>query len=127
MALRSAAAGLAAARETAEAVKSTGADRMPFTVHAGVFGDEHLQCRSEAFPYRPSVSASHGSPVIEARSTGDVGIAGALLGYLALQEGGYVDDLAVLPAFHGQGIAAGLLAGAASIEEKRRHLSLIHI
>jgi len=36
-----------------------------------------------------------------------------------MQGGGYVDDIAVLPAFQGQGVASALLAGAAAVEVAR--------
>lgn len=118
-ALESAASGLSAAAETAAKVGGTG--RLRMTVAAGRFGDEHLACRTSSFPYRPSVSASHGSHVVEARTAEDTSAAGrgTLLGYAAMQGGGYVDDLAVEPAFHGQSVASALLAGCAAAELKR--------
>ena len=115
-ALRAAALGLKAADATAQAMG--GPRKLKFAVRHASFGDEHLQCRKEAFPYTPSVSARHGSAVLEARCVEAVdGIgAGQLLGYVAMQGGGYVDDIGVFPAFHGQGVASGLLAGAGSVE-----------
>jgi len=125
-ALEVAAAGLAAAAVTA--AKAGGPGQLRMALRQGVFGDEHLTCRGNAFPYRPSVSASHGSPVIEARAVEDTPAAqkGTMLGYVAMQGGGYVDDIAVEPAYHGQGVARALLAGAAAAELKqgRRSLSL---
>merc|ERR1712190_4796 len=38
------------------------------------------------------------------------------MGYVAMQGGGYVDDIAVFPEFHGQRVATALLAGAAVVE-----------
>ena len=77
------------------------------------FGDEHLQCRTNAYPYRPSCSASHGDSVVEARATHPAEVAGRLLGYVAMQ-GSYVDDIAVEPEVQGQKVASALLAGAAT-------------
>jgi hypothetical protein len=82
-ALRTAAAGLVAAAELSAKCK------VQMVVSAGIFGDEHERCRAEAFPYRPSVSASAGSRVLEARAAdGDVVERGTLLGYVAMQGGG---------------------------------------
>ena len=118
-ALAAAAAGVVEARKTMQAIG--GRKQLAFSVAPGKFGDEHLACREAAFPYRPSVSASHGSAVLEARASqpvADVVAAGALLGYVAMQGGGYVDDIGVLPKFHGQGVATGLLCAAAAAEVK---------
>merc|ERR1712151_518222 len=65
-ALDNATAGLAAAADTAS--KLGGRGKLQMTIAQGTFGDDHLACRGQAFPYRPSVSASHGTRVIEARS-----------------------------------------------------------
>jgi len=96
-ALDEAARGLQVAAETAAQVGGPG--KLPMVVRNGVFGDDHLSCRRQAFPYSPSVSASHGSSVLEARAAeGSPAVAkGALLGYLAMQ-GSYADDVAVFPA-----------------------------
>ena len=118
-AIKSANAGIAQALLTRTACERAVGGKLPFAVRHGTFGDEHLACRSAAFPYRPSVSASHGSAVLEARASQAVeGVveAGALLGYAAVQGDGYVDDIATWPTFHNQGVATGLLAGAAAAE-----------
>eukprot|EP00966_Prymnesium_polylepis_P041110 953993-Prymnesium_polylepis.1 len=82
-ALTAAAQGLSDAAELAAA-----GGKLPMVVGAGTFADEHARCRADAFPYKPSVSASHGSRVIEARLAEDViGSAlpaGTLLGYVAV-------------------------------------------
>ena len=111
--LRNAAADVAAAAATKAACTE---GKIQFAVKAAKFGDEHLACRKAAFPYSPSVSASHGSPVLEARASTAVSgavAAGELLGYVAMEGGGYVDDIGVFPKFHGQGVASGLLAACA--------------
>merc|ERR1712060_889691 len=41
-------------------------------------------------------------------------------GYVAMQGGGYVDDISVEPLFQGHGVATALLAGAAAVELKGR-------
>ena len=54
--------------------------------------------------------------MLEARATTAVSgavAAGELLGYVAMEGGGYVDDIGVFPKFHGQGVASGLLAACA--------------
>ncbi|CAK0838563.1 unnamed protein product [Prorocentrum cordatum] len=113
-ALDAASAGLAAAAATAEQHPG---GKVPMLLCHGVFGDEHAACRRAAYPYRPSVSASAGSRVIEARCAGTEAVdMGALLGYVAMQGGGYIDDISVSPAFHGQGVAVALIAGAAAVE-----------
>lgn len=117
-ALDFAVAGISAAVETRARL---GGSKMRMIVAPGRFGDDHLTCRGNAFPYRPSVSASHGSSVIEARAEEDTDAAksGTLLGYVAMQGGGYIDDLGVEPKFQGQSVATALLAAAAAIECQR--------
>ena len=125
--LKIAAMGLAEAQATAAACSTALGGKLPFTVAQGRFGDEHLACRGAAFPYTPSVSASHGAAVLEARAVESVsGVLGAgeLLGYVAMQGGGYVDDIGVWPKFHGQGVASGLLAAAAKLELRTGSASL---
>jgi len=122
-ALTAAAQGVLAAAEVMQACAAALGEgsKLPFAVALGTFGDVHLSCRGAAFPYRPSVSASHGSSVLEAKATQavpGVAAAGEVLGYVAMQGGGYVDDIAVFPKFHGQGVASGLLAAAAHLELK---------
>ena len=125
-AISAAVAGLDAAVRTAAAIQEKKAGdetlgRLRFRVVAGRFGDEHLRCRGEAFPYSPSVSARHGSDVLAALAVDGVdGVVAPeqLLGYVAMEGGGYVDDIATFPAFHGQGVAAGLLAAAAALEAR---------
>lgn len=125
-ALAAAAQGIQEAAQVKQTCATAGVSgesggKLPFAVLAGTFGDVHLSCRGAAFPYRPSVSASHGSSVLEAKATQavpGVAAAGAVLGYVAMQGGGYVDDIAVFPKFHGQGVASGLLAAAAQLELK---------
>ena len=116
-ALTSAAKGVLEALATKAALNA--GMKIPFSVAKGVFGDAHHACRGGAFPYTPSVSARHGSHVLEARALqaiGDVVVAGELLGYVAVEGGGYVDDISVWPKFHGQGVASGLLAAASALE-----------
>mmetsp|Transcript_424 Transcript_424/g.784 ORF Transcript_424/g.784 Transcript_424/m.784 type:complete len:269 (+) Transcript_424:30-836(+) len=114
-ALDDAVAGISRARETLAVGK------LRMIVAFGTFGDEHLACRGQAFPYKPSVSACHGSKVIEARAVHETAVnqPHELLGYVAMQGGGYVDDIAVFPKFHGQRVATSLLAGAAAAEKAR--------
>jgi ribosomal protein S18 acetylase RimI-like enzyme len=126
-ALDQAAAGTAAALATREACAALPGGKLPFTVRQAKFGDEHLAARGAAFPYRPSVSATHGSAVLEARASQTVaGVVakGTLVGYVAVQGGGYIDDIAILPQFHGQGGASGLLAAAAALEVQSRRTEL---
>ncbi|CAE8634516.1 unnamed protein product [Polarella glacialis] len=113
-ALDSASAGLKAAAETA--AKLGGGELKVVLAHAS-FGDEHAACRIEAFPYRPSVSAGHGTAVIEARTAERTAaaMAGTLLGYVAMQ-GNYIDTIEVFNAYSGLGVATALLAGAAAVE-----------
>lgn len=122
-ALRAAAAGLAAAAATKAAAPH---GKLPFAVTRGKFGDEHARCRGAAFPYVPACSASHGVGVLEARSTQPIpGVdAGQLLGYIAVQHGGYIDDISVFPAFHSQAVASGLIAAAAADELASRGTSV---
>ena len=75
-ALHAAADGIAAALRR-------GNGKIEIAVKRGRFSNEHLQCRAEAFPYRPSVAASKGAAVLEARAAND-----GLLGYVAMQGGG---------------------------------------
>ena len=109
----------AAADGCRAAAASGGGDRAPLALALARarFGDEHLACRASAYPYRPSVSASRGDDVIEARGAGgpDDELRGKLLGYVALQ-GGYVDDVAVGAEYHGRKVASALLAGAAAAQ-----------
>ena len=44
--------------------------------------------------------------------------------YVAVQTGGYIDDIATWPQFHGQGSASGLLAAAAALELDARRTTL---
>lgn len=117
-ALETAMAGISAAAELKAALGES--NQLSFALSAGRWGEEHKAARAAAFPYSPSVSATHGSDVIEARTTAAVmGTSvqpGQLLGYVAMQSGGYVDDIAVFPAFQGHGVASALIAGAASVE-----------
>ena len=118
-ALTAAANGVMEAQASKAACSALAGGKLLFTVAQGRFADEHLACRGAAFPYTPSVSASHGAAVLEARASQSVsGVIGAgeLLGYVAMQGGGYVDDIGVFPKFHGQGVASGLLAAAAKLE-----------
>jgi len=112
-ALEAASQGLRLAAETSRIV---GAGKLGAVIRKGTFGDEHLACRGRGFPYRPSVAASHGSPIIEARAADETPAArkGTLLGYVAVQ-GDYIDDLAVEPPYMGQGIAAALLVAVAEL------------
>ena len=115
-ALDAAADSLRAAAARAAAGGSGGAP-LALALARARFGDEHLACRASAYPYRPSVSASRGDDVIEARGAGgpDDELRGKLLGYVALQ-GGYVDDVAVGAEYHGRKVASALLAGAAAAQ-----------
>eukprot|EP00933_Yihiella_yeosuensis_P076255 TRINITY_DN85939_c0_g1_i1.p1 TRINITY_DN85939_c0_g1~~TRINITY_DN85939_c0_g1_i1.p1 ORF type:complete len:273 (+),score=41.76 TRINITY_DN85939_c0_g1_i1:88-906(+) len=113
-ALDDAVAGIQSALQTASVVEG---GKIAFAVIHARCGDEHIACRADAFPYRPSVSCSHGAPVIEARARETTAAAksGQLLGYVAMQ-GNYVDTIEVFNAFTGQGIATALLAAAAHVE-----------
>ena len=115
-ALHAAADGLARAEDLRARL---GSRKLRLVISAGQWGDEHKAARAAAFPYSPSVSATYGSPVIEARSAEGVEAhveTNQLLGYVAMQGGGYVDDIAVFPEVQGQGVASSLLAAAASLE-----------
>lgn len=101
----------------AVALRAEGAARLNLFVKKGIFGDEHQACRGRGYPYRPSVSASHGSKVIEARAAEKTAAVekGALLGYVAVQGGSYIDDIAVEPIYQGQSVATALIVGAAEL------------
>ena len=104
----------------AAALQKTLGRPLHLKIRKATFGDEHAAARAAAFPYTPSVSASHGASVFEARAAEAVpdGLVSVdqLCGYVAMQGGGYVDDIAVFPAFQGQGVATALLAAAARFE-----------
>ena len=115
-ALRSASASVA---EAANVRAALGGRKLAIQITASRWGDEHAACRAAAFPYVPACSASHGSPTFDARAAEAVGAwvsPGQLLGYVAMQAGGYIDDISVFPIMHGQGVASSLLAGAAKAE-----------
>jgi len=79
----------------------------------GIVGDEHLNCQRRAIPYRSK--PARGAQAIEARAAEDSAIvtAGTLLGYIVLDSGGYIVDIAVIPDYQGHGVESALLAGAA--------------
>lgn len=121
-ALDTAIEGLKAAQRTAE-IFAPG--KMKIAVGHGRFNDDHMKAREGGFPYRPSVSAGNGTPVIEAHAAEDseAAKAGTLLGYVAMQ-GSYIDDIAVLPQYHGQAVASALICGAAHICGSRLSLDV---
>jgi ribosomal protein S18 acetylase RimI-like enzyme len=79
------------------------------TVTAGAFDARHAAIRARAYPYTPACSARAGDATIDCLESAS----GELLGYLAMEGGTYVDDLAVLPRVHGAGVAKALVCGAA--------------
>ena len=87
-----------------------------FALRNGVYDDRHAAIRKQAYPYRPACSAKNGDPVLEVTCDGKV------VGYLACH-GDYFDDLSLLPAFHGCGIAKALICTAAKLS-KSGNLSL---
>jgi len=85
------------------------------TYRRGTFGKWHAAIRRSAFPYVPASASGIGSQTIDCEDEG-----GSLVGYIAIElSGGYIDDLAVEPAWQGQGIARHLVVTAATalIEE----------
>ena len=118
-ALQSAADGIRRAASTSAGAQAALGGPIRFKVVAGRFGDEHLRCREHAFPYKPSVSARHGSAVLHALATEAISglfVPGQLLGYVAVQTEGYIDDVSVFPEFQGHGVASACLAAAGAIE-----------
>ena len=79
-----------------------------YACRAGEFSQAHLDVRLAAFPYVPACGTSHAAPTIDCLDE-----AGRLLGYIALSREGYIDDLSVLPAQQGRGIARRLVGAAA--------------
>ena len=77
------------------------------------FESEHATLRLKAFPYRPACGSSTGSTTIDCLLTGGSGKP-ELLGYIACGSDGYIDDLSVLPACQGCGIARKLVVAAAA-------------
>jgi len=108
-ALDVAAAGVAASLKTAAAGK------LRIRVTMAEVGDEHMSCQRQAFPYTPSWSLVQVWQAFEARAAEDTDAvtAGTLLGYIVLETGGYIDEVAVRPEYQGHGVASALLAGSA--------------
>jgi len=105
-----------AAAGVATNLKTTTAGGLRIRVTEAVIGDEHLDCQSQTFPYSSNCTVVLGRQVIEARAAEDTGAvtAGTLLGYIAMEIGGYIDEVAVMPEYQGHGVASALLAAAAS-------------
>lgn len=82
-----------------------------YTCRPGTFDKRHLAIRLKAFPYVPACAASDGDMTVDAVDAKD----GSLCGYIAFSREGYVDDLSVLPAWQGRGVARALV-GAASAQ-----------
>lgn len=95
--------------------------RPPFTVRHGRFDDRHEVIRRASYPYRPACSAQHGDETLDCLSA-----EGTLVGYLAVEEGNYLDDIAVVPSLHGVGVAKALVCVAAreAVDHGQRALSL---
>jgi len=93
-----------------------------FVVRSGRFDERHGEVQRAAYPYRPSVSAGPGTPVLECVCASDDR---TVAGYIAMQ-GDYVDDVAVHPRFHGRRVAKALVCAAAALLEGRgsRQMSL---
>merc|ERR1711860_72794 len=78
----------------------------------GKFQDVHYAIRSTAFPYTPASATRQGDMTFDCLTSD-----GTLVGYIGFNDFGYIDDLSVLPAWQGRGVAKGLVCGAA------RHLA----
>jgi ribosomal protein S18 acetylase RimI-like enzyme len=79
----------------------------------GVFDERHENLRQRAYPYHPACEATTGWDTLDL-----VGPDGVLLGFLALEDGDYVDDLTVDPQWQGCGMAKALVTGAAMQMQK---------
>jgi len=83
-----------------------------FSLQLGSFSDAHVAIRTAAFPYRPASTTQQGDTTIDCYANGNL-----LVGYISFTSSGYIDNLAVLPAWQGRGIATRLIG------EVARHLS----
>jgi len=90
------------------AVAENKATKCDLTFKIGTFDKRHQEIRSAAFPYIPASGTSLGDTTFDCYVPD-----GMLVGYIGFTSGGYIDDLAVLPAWQGRGIARGLVCSTA--------------
>lgn len=83
------------------------------TLREGTFDKRHLEIRTASFPYKPASATGGGGRTVDCYFTPDR-VSEVLVGYIA-PGGGYIDDLAVLPAWQGRQIAKGLICKAAEM------------
>lgn len=84
------------------------APKCDLTFKVGTFDRRHQEIRSVAFPYRPASCTSRGDTTFDC-FTPD----GMLVGYIGFGDEGYIDDLAIIPAWQGRGAARGLVCSTA--------------
>lgn len=90
------------------AVAENKATNCDLTFKIGTFDQRHQEIRSAAFPYIPASCTGHGDRAFDCCAPD-----GMLVGYIGFHPEGYIDDLAVLPAWQGRGIARGLVCSTA--------------
>jgi len=81
---------------------------LKLTFQMGQFDTRHREIRKKAFPYTPASVTSEGDMTVDS-VTPD----GTLVGYIGFSPRGYIDDLAVLPAWQGRGVAKFLVCMSA--------------
>jgi len=84
----------------------------PLKFRVGTFDERHDQIRKRAFPYTPACGTCEGDDTVDCYGPDGE----TIVGYIAPRmHSGYIDDLSVLPAWQGRGVAKGLVCKAAEV------------